>query len=360
MATTFKDLGSADSTTQRSLLHEAIPITGSIISGTYSGENIKNYTHGMFQSVYDYPYLSSSANHIFDVTMGYASNSSLSGSTRTQNAKKINLYTQMAQILMGFDSTGSIQQFDEDGDLSAGGTKLRECIFLNFSRLLRKDEVKKGSFSLEMGVSASYAKPFGDRIILQDTNAENVFKVNSPTGEYGILYATNTATTSSTGPAQLKNPTSGTTAIAAGLLFYQTGIAVLTGSVFSSLLSSSVQFKDSGEVVDVVLKDSAISSSCDNFRHRMYNMSFNNTTELNSTIYFCRANSKEFNYSSNTTYLTASKLRVKNNAMDMPVSYVTSVGLYSVDNELLATAKLSEPLQKDPTTEFTLRVRLDY
>jgi len=51
---------------------------------------------------------------------------------------------------------------------------------------------------------------------------------------------------------------------------------------------------------------------------------------------------------------------VKNNSQDVPVSYVTSVGLYSSDNELLAVSKLSEPLKKDPSTEFTIRVRLDY
>ena len=58
--------------------------------------------------------------------------------------------------------------------------------------------------------------------------------------------------------------------------------------------------------------------------------------------------------------MSASKLRVKENVTDAPVSYVTTVGLYSPDNELLATAKVSEPLKKDPTNELTLRVRLDY
>ena len=43
-----------------------------------------------------------------------------------------------------------------------------------------------------------------------------------------------------------------------------------------------------------------------------------------------------------------------------PISYITSVGLYSPDNELLAVAKVSEPLKKDPSNELTLRVRLDY
>jgi hypothetical protein len=34
--------------------------------------------------------------------------------------------------------------------------------------------------------------------------------------------------------------------------------------------------------------------------------------------------------------------------------------MYSADRELLAVAKLSEPLRKDPNNELTLRVRLDY
>ena len=61
----------SDVTTTRTLLHEVIPLTGTIASGTYNENNILNYTHGMFQSVYDYPYLSSSANHIFDLTSYY-------------------------------------------------------------------------------------------------------------------------------------------------------------------------------------------------------------------------------------------------------------------------------------------------
>ena len=51
---------------------------------------------------------------------------------------------------------------------------------------------------------------------------------------------------------------------------------------------------------------------------------------------------------------------VKENNLDVPVSYATAVGLYSADNELLAVAKLSEPLKKTPNNEMTLKVRLDY
>jgi hypothetical protein len=71
-------------------------------------------------------------------------------------------------------------------------------------------------------------------------------------------------------------------------------------------------------------------------------------------------NHNEFNYSSNPTYISGSQIRVKEEKSDMPRSYVTTIGLYSADNELMATAKLSEPLRKDPTNELFLRVRLDY
>ena len=92
MASTFKTLSSTDTTTTRTLLNEVIPLTGTIVSGTYGDANIKNYSHSMFQSVYDYPYLSSSANHIFDLTVGYHTSSAIANSANTLNTKKINIY----------------------------------------------------------------------------------------------------------------------------------------------------------------------------------------------------------------------------------------------------------------------------
>jgi len=89
-------------------------------------------------------------------------------------------------------------------------------------------------------------------------------------------------------------------------------------------------------------------------------LSYNNTTEINSKIYFCRVPHNKFNYSSNPTYVSGSKIRVKEVATDSPVAYITTVGLYNSANELMATAKLSEPLRKDPSNELILRVRLDY
>jgi hypothetical protein len=375
MATSFKTFDPGkDSVVTRNLLHEAIPVTGSIISGTYGSPNpatnVKNYSHGMFQSVYDYPYLSSSANHIFDLTCGYAAQSDYSASTSEQNAKKINIYNELAQVLAGFNETGTVRQFDKDGDLTAG-TKIEESYFINLTRLLSKDEVKKGSFTLTLGVNPDHAAPFAQTINITDASGSNGYKVNSPAGEYGILFAAD-----GTGTPMSVNAGTGTPC---GLIYYQAGIAVLSASVFGSGSSAahspsatgilsvpvSMSLTDGTAVygsasVSASLLNTSISGNCDQFRHRMQNLSFNNTTELNSTIYFCRADNTDFNYSANPTYLNNSQIVVKTDSMDVPVTYMTSVGLYSADNELLAVAKLSEPLKKDPTTEFTVRVRLDY
>jgi len=371
MATIYKSFASSDAVQTRTLLHESVPITGSIVSGTYNigktttEENIKDFAHGMFQSVYDYPYLSSSANHIFDITFGYSDNSALSGHSYSQNAKKINIYNEFAQVLAGFDETGAVREFDRDGDLTTG-TKMRECIFINFSRLLTKDEIKKGSFTMYFhsgGNVATFGPPISTPQTASDFGATTDYRINSPAGEYAILY-TSSATPDTTGESGI------------GLIYYQAGVAVLTASVFAKSTNppaegvapaTAADFSAPGATlkgvnnIDATLTGATISANSDAFRHRLYSVEFDNTTELNSSIYFCRINHNDYNYSANPTYTNNSKIRVKGEKRkNLPVSYPTTVGLYSADRELLAVAKLSEPLKKDPSTELTLRVRLDY
>jgi len=370
-----------DVTTTRTLLHEAIPLTGTIVSGTYgtfrSDNNVKNYSHGMFQSVYDYPYLSSSANHIFDIVACFAASSSLSASTttaRAQRGKKINLYTQYAQTLLGYtgslsDPSREIRHFENDLTLdnSNGGTnQMKEVYILNFSRLLTKDQIKKGTFSMTIG-TGSYGSANGPlhTFTLSDASAsaDGTGCTSTQGGDMGLLYS------------DVTNKVS-------GAIFYQAGIVVLSGSIamnHGGKTGKAAASKDdlvqlttwgktlpdgvvptAGATFQQLLTGSSISSSCDILRHRIKNVSFNNTTEINSKIYFCRVPHNKYNYSSNPTYLSASQIRVKTVETDTPVAYITTVGLYNDRRELLAVAKLSEPIRKDPTNDLTIRVRLDY
>jgi len=379
MATTYKKLDrETDIRSVKTKIHEVIPITGSIVSGTYGGTtvemnsepNIRTYAHGMFQSVYDYPYLSSSANHLFDLTLGvwpsgtYGQEGGLA--TVTGSDDKRNIYQQMAQILVGHDITGNIKPFDHLGAItSSDAQKFHSALFMPFSRLLVKDEIEKESFSMVFGTS-SHVDPQQTTQTISDLKASTQFKSNSPAGEYGILY---------TGSAPASEA-------AVGLIFYQAGVVVLEvdggggGGYVTGLAPHVAAGGDEEEdamgngflsssihgllAVTGAIQSGTIDEFAGEVRRRIQSIEFRNTTELNSTVYFARANANEFNYSSNPTYITSSKIRVKTEKNDAPVSYITTVGLYSADNVLLATAKLSEPLKKSPNTDFTLRVRLDY
>ena len=372
-----------DVTTTRTLLHEAIPLTGTIVSGTYgtlaAGGNIKNYSHGMFQSVYDYPYLSSSANHIFDITVGYDEGSALSGTPSTvQQAKKINMYNQFAQVLLGYTgSANTVEIFESDLDIGDNNNQMMECIFVNFSRLLQKDQIKPGSFSLVVGTgswsgsfNAQRGPDFPALVTLTDKSASatGTGTKNQIGGDYGVLWASGSEDgTTIKGFGDLREATRR----AYGVVFYQAGIAILTSSLFTIQGDRADPIKQfywnpaygsSGSLQNIsqALTGASISGACDAFRHRLYNISFNNTTEINSKIYFCRVPHNKYNYSSNPTYTNQSKIRVKSKASDTPLAYITTIGLYNASNELLAVAKLSEPLRKDPTNDITLRVRLDY
>ena len=81
---------------------------------------------------------------------------------------------------------------------------------------------------------------------------------------------------------------------------------------------------------------------------------------ISSNFIFVRARNAEFNYSTNPSLITGSG-EIRHNVMiNSPQSFVTTVGLYNDNNDLLAVAKLSRPLLKDFTKEALVRIKLDY
>lgn len=381
MANTFKTISTDDMTNTKTFLYEQIPVTGTIVSGTYSssaGEtNILYYSHGMFQTVFDYPYLSSSANNLFDITFGASSGSIIfNASTAEGRSKKLSLYNQMAKILAGYDSTGSIALLDRDGSPETLTDFYPNGYFLSFSRLLVKDEIKKGTFRLRMGLGNTDALRFNLTGTIYDhsgTLNPQGYLTNSPAGEYGILFLSESIKDASNFPSSQTDKR-------VGLIFYQAGVVFLASSLFGTYNASNSPFTNMtsntfGQLnnacnltssgtgfanIQALATTGTIDQMGNAFRRRISNLEFQNTTELNSTIYFLRINNNEFNYSSNPTYIDGGKIVVKQDADDSPVSYITTAGLYSPDNELLAVAKLSQPLKKTEEQSLILRVRLDY
>ena len=107
-------------------------------------------------------------------------------------------------------------------------------------------------------------------------------------------------------------------------------------------------------------------------------MSFSSSYKLFETQYQCTINENEFNYTLNPSAITGSTIpkvfsgsnvNFENTAsLGVPLGFVTSsffepyittVGLYDEDFQLLAVGKLSQPLQSSPTTDTTILVNID-
>jgi len=85
--------------------------------------------------------------------------------------------------------------------------------------------------------------------------------------------------------------------------------------------------------------------------------------EITSRHYFVRATAGEFNATTNETYYTqsiAGTRQVIPGLRSDPKTYITTVGLYNTNNELLAVAKLSKPILKSKSREALIKVKLDF
>ncbi len=94
-----------------------------------------------------------------------------------------------------------------------------------------------------------------------------------------------------------------------------------------------------------------------------YTSSFflNSQETITSDFVFCRARNAEFNYTENPSFISGSTGAVLYDLfVNNPTTYITTVGMYNDQNELLAVAKLSKPLKKDFTKEALIRVKLDF
>jgi hypothetical protein len=88
------------------------------------------------------------------------------------------------------------------------------------------------------------------------------------------------------------------------------------------------------------------------------------TWKSNQPIYTYNYNIKisdyEYNYTFNPTAQTGSDGQLADNVTGSYFQpYITTVGLYNDSNELIAVAKLAQPLPKSANTEMTIQVKLD-
>ena len=395
------EIGPSDITTNRSNLYQLIDIISGDISGsdtrkTYEvfvtgGLGISSVTSSLFQTVYDQNYSFQTSNAILDMTVGLFSGSdTIANSSTGQDSsgkllfpsqslmmrEKVNIYKQHAQILLGNPESYFVSPFGSSV-ASSNVERIDEAVFLNIKRLFHRDGIRKETFAMRVYATGS-----------TEANKTNILSASLDSNNEIIL----------TDKASLSNRrlavcgevgnlvyTSGATDVNAGLIFYDKGIVVLdakrcfksdqaiTGAIDSVNPNAEAEFSSGKSVISAsFIPDLFVSASIDDIVDHLAMSRFGNSdlttaiayqnkTSINSTLYFCRAAPGQFNYSTNPTYTDSDgKIRVVDDEDDMPFAYVTTIGLYNSAGELLAVAKTSRPIEKNPETDLTIRVRLDY
>ena len=82
--------------------------------------------------------------------------------------------------------------------------------------------------------------------------------------------------------------------------------------------------------------------------------------KVTSQYYFTRAKNNEYNYTTNPSFQDENGNLNFTSMIDNPQVYITTVGLYNEEGDMVAVAKLSQPVNKDFTKEALIRVKLDY
>jgi hypothetical protein len=421
----FKELQKSDVKTARSFLNQLVDVIQNDISGSNTRQKHQVFVTGgigpgvtssLWQTIYDQDFSLQTANPIFDITVGLAPDGSTVQSIKTEEdssgkmlfpstslmmREKIDIYKQHAQLLLGDSTERFVAPYNSDNTSDI----INEAMFISFKRLFHRDAIKRETFAMKFYKSASMGTNVDPTVAGQIYGSGSNINVTTESGS-AIFTDVGSSTSKyvTVGGSVGNIVDSANTSVAAGLLFYDRGIAVfdiakiISGSQHVSGVIDAMNgpggFPEPGKIVigspsassdsdffyrcgnprAAFIPDFMTSASIDNILDHFCStrfssgsetaITFQNVTNINSTLFFARATADEFNYSSNPTFIdNDSRIVVIDEGQEenqRTFAFVTSVGLYDANNNLLAVAKLSRPVEKNDEKDLTFRVRLDF
>jgi len=151
-----------------------------------------------------------------------------------------------------------------------------------------------------------------------------------------------------------------------GFFYPKNGIILLDGAILSSsgyLVSDRSPATGSGAVYLSSNADRLFTSISGAMEINADDHAFRATAteRLESIVTFIRVLADDFNYTNNTSVVNdLENYEIKPITIEngYNFTYITQVGLYNDDNELLAVAKLSKPIRKTKDTELVIRIRI--
>lgn len=360
-------------------------------------------TSSLFQTIYDQDFTLQTANAVFDMTVGLlpsgttvltsqtgtdAAGKELFPSSSLMMREKMDNYRQFASALLG-DNT---QTFTAPFESSVVSNEIDVALFVCFKRLFARDQIKRETFAMRFFQSASAVGPGGQDTgnVAQQTNWRPNLNRTSVSGSAiytDIGAATNKLT--AFGGAVGNIVDSANTDRNVGVMFYDRGIAVFDLAKITSgsqYVSGNIDaMHPLGQQVlgargtesaftSKFIPDFVVSASIDNIVDHIAAcrfgsgsqtaITFQNVTNINSTLIFAKLGADEFNYSSNPTYTDSDDrivvIEVGQEDVQKSFTFVTSVVFYDSNDNPLAVAKLSRPVEKNDERDLTIRCRLDF
>jgi len=309
-------------------------ITTFFTSSTQSGSSADYYL-----DVYSAnPQSDSTARPQFSVAYGHFNGSGSLGALGVDgNRASAAVYRQLTNTLLGPNE----EKFTFAG---TGANITPEYVYaISIARQQLREKMDPGNWELHISGSGGNKYKFID-----DSDATTSPTVNQGGRVFNIVSGSISGGTASTHTAAASQGGG-----AYGLFYPDLGILIFNGPALnaSASLSTNTTSNTAGGNVVEFYEDIRVANYFQARREEV----------ITSQHYFCRVPNKAFNFSSNPTFTTGS-----NGAFTVPTfeknpkSFITQVGLYNDNNELLAVAKLSKPLQKSYSKEAIIKVKLDF
>lgn len=277
----------------------------------------------------------------FGVAYGHIEGSGSIGGTgiATGNRATAAIYSQFRNLLLN----PNVNKFTFAGSITSN-----DIYVISFNRARMREKIDPGNWELRLSGSAGYGQDHGIIKLIDDSGATSNPSVNQGGRVFNVISGSIASGTAITKTVASSQPGGGY-----GLFYPDMGIIILNPTILDATASFGTDRTSNSNQNNAQKLYKGISGSLYFAARREENIS--------STHYFCRAFNQEFNFSNNPTFFTASDGSFTNPSFFKdPKTYVTAVGLFNDNNELLAIAKVSKPLLKSFSREINLKVKLDF
>lgn len=307
-----------------------------------------NLTSSYYVDVYNTTYNASNAAVQFSVAYGhlYGSGSSPLNSLVPQNTPSRTTFGQYRNLIYG-DSTANV-------NFGTGCTASLDLIAIPIDRNRYKGNLFPGTFNLSLKYG-TYAQTL---FLTNNYNDVSTVTYLDCGRAYDIISGSNG--TAANSPLLTGASAKGYTASGSyGLFLPDIGLILLNPKALSLPTAGgglAIPFTTSTTAANGWVNHDLIYQTINSGS----SFTLNSEETISSDYVFVRVKNSEYNYTSNPSVIDVSGSFIYPNFVNSPQTYMTTVGLYNTNNELLAVAKMSKPLVKDFTKEALIRVKLDW